>query len=86
MEGLNVPKKRLMHCGKSRFVAEVGENVRAGQPIVMVEAAGKQWLSFNVREYYLGGLTVGKTVSVMRSGTGETIKSVATGRAGYWGS
>ena len=28
------------------IAAEVGENVRAGQPILMVEAAGKQWLSF----------------------------------------
>ena len=36
---------------------KVGENVRAGQPILMVEAAGKQWLSFNVREDNLGGLT-----------------------------
>src|SRR5216683_527723 len=32
------------------IAAEVGENVRAGQPILMVEAAGRQWLSFNVRE------------------------------------
>src|SRR6202043_902562 len=34
----------------SVIAAEVGENVHAGQPILMVEAAGKQWLSFNVRE------------------------------------
>src|ERR1700676_1303322 len=33
----------------SVIAAEVGENVRAGQPILMVEAAGKQWLSFNGR-------------------------------------
>src|SRR6201987_5715023 len=50
----------------SVIAAEVGENVRAGQPILMVEAAGKQWLSFNVREDHLGGLAVGKTVNVMR--------------------
>src|SRR3984893_16979382 len=31
----------------SVIAAEVGENVRAGQPILMVEAAGRQWLSFN---------------------------------------
>ena len=82
----------------SVVVAEVGENVRAGQPILMVEAAGKQWLSFNVREDYLDGLTVGKAVDVMRGGTGGAIKGVVTdiaaarnvrylaGRAGYWGS
>src|ERR1700761_5141984 len=51
----------------SVIAAEVGEKVRAGQPILMVEAAGKQWLSFNVREDDLDGLTVGKTVEVMRS-------------------
>jgi HlyD family secretion protein len=63
----------------SVVVAELGENVRAGQPILMVEAAGKQWLSFNVREDYLDGLTVGKTVDVMRSGSGGAIKGVVTG-------
>lgn len=62
----------------SVIAAEVGENVRAGQPILMVEAAGGQWFSFNVREDYLSGLTVGKTVDVMRSGAGGTIKSVIT--------
>lgn len=62
----------------SVIAAEVGENVRAGQPILMVEAAGMQWLSFNVREDYLSGLAVGKTVDVMRSGTGGAIKSVVT--------
>src|SRR6202012_5759427 len=58
----------------SVIVAEVGENVRAGQPILMVEAAGKQWLSFSVREDHLGGLTVGKNVDVQRSGAGAAIK------------
>jgi HlyD family secretion protein len=52
----------------SVIVAEVGENVRAGQPILMVEAAGEQWLSFNAREDHLSGLAVGETVSVMRNG------------------
>jgi HlyD family secretion protein len=63
----------------SVIAAEVGENVHSGQPILMVEAVDKQWLSFNVREDYLGGLTVGKTVDVVRSGTGGAIKSVITG-------
>jgi HlyD family secretion protein len=62
----------------SVIAAEVGENVRAGQPILMVEASGKQWLSFNVREDYLSGLTIGETVSVMRNGAGGAIKSVIT--------
>jgi HlyD family secretion protein len=62
----------------SVIAAEVGENVHAGQPILMVEAAGKHWLSFNVREDYLSGLTVGKTVDVMRSRAGGAVKSVIT--------
>jgi len=62
----------------SVIAAEVGENVRAGQPILMVEAAGKQWLSFNVREDHLSGLTVGETVNVKRNGADGAIKGVIT--------
>jgi HlyD family secretion protein len=62
----------------SVIVAEVGENVRAGQPILMVEAAGEQWLSFNAREDHLSGLAVGETVSVMRNGADGAIKGVIT--------
>jgi HlyD family secretion protein len=62
----------------SVVVAEVGENIRAGQPILMVEAVGEQWLSFNAREDHLGGLSVGGTVNVMRNGADGTIKSVIT--------
>jgi len=62
----------------SVIAAEVGENVRAGQPILMVEAAGKQWLSFNVREDHLNRLAIGETASVMRNGTDGPTKAVIT--------
>ena len=62
----------------SVIAAEVGENVRAGQPILMVEAAGKQWLSFNVREDHLNRLAMGETASVMRNGTVGATKAVIT--------
>jgi HlyD family secretion protein len=62
----------------SVIVAEVGENIHAGQPILMVEAAGRQWLSFNVREDHLSGLAIGETLSVMRNGAGGAIKAVIT--------
>ena len=62
----------------SVVAAEVGENVRAGQPILMVEVAGKQWLSFNVREDHLNRLSMGDTASVMRNGTEGAIKAVIT--------
>src|SRR6201993_5347806 len=60
----------------SVIAAEVGENVRAGQPILVVEAAGRQWLSFNVREDHLSGLAVGETASVTRNGVGGAAKAV----------
>jgi HlyD family secretion protein len=62
----------------SVIAAEVGENVRAGQPILMVEAAGKQWLSFNVREDHLSGLAMGKAVGVARNGADGATKAVIT--------
>jgi HlyD family secretion protein len=62
----------------SVIAAEVGENVRPGQPILMVEATGEQWLSFNAREDHLGGLAVGKTVNVLRNGTEAATKAVVT--------
>jgi len=62
----------------SVIAAEVGENVRAGQPILMVEATNGQWLSFNAREDHLGGLTVGKTVNVLRNGANAGTRAVVT--------
>jgi HlyD family secretion protein len=62
----------------SVIAAELGENVRPGQPILMVEAARKQWLSFNVREDHLGGLIVGETASVMRNDAAGAVKSAIT--------
>ncbi|QPF92143.1 HlyD family secretion protein [Bradyrhizobium commune] len=62
----------------SVIAAEIGENVRAGQPILMVEAAGRQWLSFNVREDRLGALAMGKAVNVLRNGDPAAVKSVVT--------
>ena len=50
------------------IVAEVGENVQAGQPVLVLEATDKQWLSFDVREDLLHGLTVGATVNMTRPG------------------
>jgi multidrug resistance efflux pump len=62
----------------SVVAAEIGENVRAGRPILMVEASGRQWLSFNVREDRLGAIAMGKVVNVLRNGDAAAIKSVVT--------
>jgi HlyD family secretion protein len=53
----------------SVVVAEVGENITAGQPVIVIQQAGKRWLSFNVREDQLRGLSVGRTVDVAIAGS-----------------
>ena len=62
----------------SVIVAEVGENVRAGQPVLAIAETGKQWLSFNAREDFLRGLTVGTTVEVVRAGTADAMSAIVT--------
>ena len=62
----------------SVIVAEVGENIRAGQPVLAIEQTGKQWLSFNVREDFLHGIKVGMAVNVRRTGTSEITPALVT--------
>ena len=63
----------------SVIAAEIGENVRAGQPILMIEETGKQWMSFNAREDDLRGLAVGETVDVAHSsGSAGAMKGLVT--------
>jgi HlyD family secretion protein len=62
----------------SVIVAEVGENIHAGQPVLMIEETGKQWLSFNAREDALQGLTVGSKVDVGRAGVRAPTPALVT--------
>jgi HlyD family secretion protein len=62
----------------SVIVAEVGENVRAGEPVLAIEEPDKRWLSFNAREDLLHGLKVGGTVDVGRAGAGGSTPAVVT--------
>jgi HlyD family secretion protein len=62
-------------CVVSIIAAELGENVRPGQPVLMVEAPGEQWLSFNAPDH-LGGRAVGRTVNVMRNGANAATEAV----------
>jgi HlyD family secretion protein len=59
-------------------VAEVGEAVRTGQPVLVIEETDKRWLSFNVREDLLHGVAVGMTVNVGRPGTAATAPALVT--------
>jgi multidrug resistance efflux pump len=60
------------------IVSEIGENIRAGQPVLAIEDTSKRWLSFNAREDRLRGLTVGAKVEVVRQGAGEATPAVVT--------
>jgi HlyD family secretion protein len=60
------------------IVAEVGEAVRAGQPVLTIDQPRKRWLSFNVREDELRGLTVGSQVGVARPGASGLMTAVVT--------
>jgi HlyD family secretion protein len=60
------------------IVAEVGEAVRAGQPVLVIEETGRRWLSFNAREDALHGLTVGARLEVARTGASATTPAVVT--------
>jgi HlyD family secretion protein len=60
------------------IVAEVGEAVQAGQPVLTIEAASQPWLSFNVREDQLHGITVGSHVDLVAAGQSGTFSGVVT--------
>ena len=59
-------------------VAEIGEAIRAGQPVLTIETALNRWLSFNVREDRLRGTTVGKRVGVMTAGANGPVSATVT--------
>ncbi|WP_063776747.1 HlyD family secretion protein [Microvirga massiliensis] len=60
------------------IVAEVGEAVRAGQPVLVIEDAGKRWLSFNAREDTLHGVAVGSRIEVAQAGASAATPAVVT--------
>jgi HlyD family secretion protein len=62
----------------SVIVAEVGEAVRAGQPVLAIDETGKPWLSFNLREDALNGLTIGTEVNVARLDQDGSTPAVVT--------
>jgi HlyD family secretion protein len=46
------------------IVAEPGEAVRPGQPVLTVEAGEERWFAFNIREDRLGGVSVGAPIEL----------------------
>jgi len=65
--------------GTVRVVAgEIGEAIRPGQTIITIEADAQPWLSFNVREDRLDGITIGSTVDVRVAGQSVSVPGVVT--------
>ena len=60
------------------IVAEVGEAIRAGQPVLAIEEVAKRWLSFNVREDRLAGISVGDRVNVLAGGVSSSVSAPVT--------
>jgi len=58
--------------------AEVGEAIRAGQTIIAIEAVEQPWLSFNVREDQLAGISIGSGVDALVAGQSIALRGVAT--------
>jgi HlyD family secretion protein len=47
------------------LVAEPGEAIVPGQPVMTLQATGKRWASFNVREDQLGDVRIGSPVELI---------------------
>lgn len=53
-------------------VAELGEALTPGKPVLTIEPEGQRWFAFTIREDKLGGLVIGKTVA-LRTSDGHSI-------------
>ena len=57
------------------LVAEPGEAIVPGQPVMTLEAAERRWASFNLREDRFAGLRLGKAVALMPADGGAPIEA-----------
>jgi HlyD family secretion protein len=61
-----------------QIVAEPGEAVIPDQPVMTLEAAGRRWASFNLREDQFGDLRLGSSVRLMPAAGGDAIDARVT--------
>jgi HlyD family secretion protein len=71
------------------IVAEPGEAVVPGQPVMTLEAAGRQWVSFNLREDQFDGLRIGSSIELIPLGSENSVKArvaeiIARGEFATW--
>ncbi len=60
------------------LVAEPGEAIVPGQPVMTVEPSGRQWVSLNLREDQLGDLHIGAGVALLSAGGKDRIAAEVT--------
>lgn len=60
------------------IVAEPGEAIIPGQPVMTLEAAGRPWTSINLREDQFGDLRVGSRVQLLPAGGSDRIEAQVT--------
>jgi HlyD family secretion protein len=61
------------------IVAEPGEAIVPRQPVMTLEAAGRRWATFNLREDQFGELRIGSRVMLMPAGGNDRIEARVTG-------
>jgi len=59
------------------LVAEPGEAISPGQPVLTLGAAGERWFTFTIREDRLDGLTVGSNIT-LRTAAGDRFEAKVT--------
>jgi HlyD family secretion protein len=59
------------------LVAEPGEAVIPGQPVMTLDAAKERWITFNLREDRLDGIDIGTKLDLIAAG-GRTIAARVT--------
>jgi HlyD family secretion protein len=55
------------------IVAESGEAIVPGQPVMTLEATGRRWANFNLREDQLNDLRIGSSVELRPAGATDRI-------------
>jgi HlyD family secretion protein len=59
-------------------VAEPGEAVIPEEPLMTLDADGRRWASFNLREDQFGGLQLGSPVQLVAAGAGSSVPARVT--------
>ncbi len=57
------------------IVAEPGEAIVPGHPVMTLEAAGQRWVSFNLREEQLDGLRIGSPLELLPVAVSDRIEA-----------